>query len=172
MEEEKLLSKKERRRLKKEQAEKETAKRYQAAKRNQVLKFVGWSIVVIAILYGLILLATMGKNLPPTSMAGHTEISPAAHILTTKMDIRAHKHMLEHADGDGPPGVIINYNCEDFECESDLIDKLAKIVQDYPANVYLAPWPRMSARLVITAEGRQQVLEGFNEQAIRDFIKR
>lgn len=172
MEEEKILSKKERKRLKKEQEKKEQAKRYKAAKRKKILKFVGWSIVVIAILYGLILLATAGKNLPPISMAGHIEGSPAAHILTTKMDIRVHKHMLEHADGNGPPGVIINYNCEDFECESDLLDKLATIVQDYPANVYLAPWPNMSARLVITAEGRQQVLADFNEQAIRDFIKR
>lgn len=172
MEEENILSKKERRRLKKEQERKEYAMRYKAEKRKKALKFVGWSIVIIAILYGAFALLALRKNLPPSTMQGHTEISPPSHIVTEKMDIRAHKHMLEHADGDGPPGIIINYNCEDFECESDFIDKLSQIIEDFPANVYLAPWPGMSAQLVITAEGRQEVLDGFNEQKIIDFIKR
>ena len=40
------------------------------------------------------------------------------------MPIAIQKHMLEHADGKegGRGGVIINYNCEDFNCEDGLIE--------------------------------------------------
>ena len=47
--------------------------------------------------------------------------------------------LAQHADGRGPPGVIIHYNCDDYDCEPDLIQKLTKIVRDHRANVYLAP---------------------------------
>ncbi len=33
--------------------------------------------------------------------------------------------MLEHADGSDSPGVIINYNCDDFKCDNNLITKAA-----------------------------------------------
>jgi len=172
MEEEKFLSKQERRHLRKEEEKKADDRRNKAGKRKKILKFVGWTIVVIALLVGVFALLGLQKNLPPTSFLNHIEVSPPSHIVTEPMDYRIHKHMLEHADGGGPPGIIINYNCEDFECESDLIDKLEEIVRDFPANVYLAPWSGMSERLVITRESRQKVLVGFNEQEIRDFINR
>lgn len=170
MEEEKQISKKERRRLKKEQEKKEYTMRYKTEKRKKVLRVIGWSIASLAVVIIAFTFLGAGKNLPPTSSLNHIEVSPPSHIATSPMDRRMHKHMLEHSDGGGPPGVIINYNCEDFECEPDLIDKLSQIVQDFPANVYLAPWSGMSAQLVVSAEGRQQILDGFDEQEIRDFI--
>ncbi len=87
------------------------------------------------------------------------------------MPLSMQKHMLEHADGQGPPGVIINYNCEDFECEPDLIDKLKAIAQDYPEFVYLAPFPNMSAKIAITRRGAIEVLDEFDEERIRRFIE-
>lgn len=108
--------------------------------------------------------------LPPTTMVGHIERSPASHIVESPMDIRVHKHMLEHADGGGPSGVIINYNCEDYECTPDLIVKLTELVNEYPDNVYLAPYRSMSAKLVITRLGRQIVLDDYDEEEIRIFI--
>ena len=88
------------------------------------------------------------------------------------MDIRIQKHMLEHADGSGPPGVVINYNCQDFSCEADLIDKLAEFVKEYPAYVYLAPFSMMSAKIVLTRLGEMEILDEFDEDKIRSFIKK
>ncbi len=125
--------------------------------------------VVFAVRYGR---ATQGTYLPPTDVAGHAETVPPSHILTQPMPISMFKHMLEHADGRGLPGVIISYNCDDFECEPDLIPRLEAIVQDYPDIAYLAPFPGMTAKLVVTRRGAQIVLEEFDEERIRDFIER
>lgn len=81
--------------------------------------------------------------------------------------------MLEHADGieGGTPGVLINYNCNEFDCKDNLIDNLTKITQDYPKFVYLAPYRNMGTKLVLTKEGRQEVLDNFDEDKIRNFIR-
>lgn len=109
--------------------------------------------------------------LPPTTMAGHIEVSPPSHILDEPIDIRVQKHMLEHADGDGPPGVVINYNCVDFACPGDLIPRLAEIVQKYPENVYLAPYHGMSVKIALTRLGKIETLDEFDKEAIRKFIE-
>ncbi len=109
---------------------------------------------------------------PPTDVRGHTETVPPSHILDQPMPLSMHKHMLEHADGKGPPGVIINYNCEDYECEPDLIDRLRAIAEDYPTFVYLAPFPGMTAKIAVTRRGAQEILDEFDEERIRNFIER
>lgn len=114
---------------------------------------------------------TQNTYLPPTDVAGHTETVPPSHILSQPMPISTFKHMLEHADGHGPPGVVISYNCKDFDCEPDLVEKLRRIAEDYPAFVYLAPFPNMSAKIAVTRRGAQIVLETFDEQRIRDFTE-
>ncbi len=81
--------------------------------------------------------------LPPISANPHVEVSPQEHILTEPMNLSVQRHMLEHADGDGQPGVIINYNCEDFDCNDDFLPTLAKTVETYPNFVYLAPSKNM-----------------------------
>src|SRR3972149_1478097 len=82
---------------------------------------------------------TAAKRLPPTSMVDHVEQSPTGHILTTPMPLAIQKHMLEHADGGGRPGIIINYNCVKLRCPDGLIERLAGFVRAYPDFVYLAP---------------------------------
>ena len=109
--------------------------------------------------------------LPPTTIAGHIEVSPPAHILTEPMDVRVFKHLLEHADGSGPPAVIITYNCQDFDCEEGLLDKLTQLVNEYPSYLYLAPFPHQTAKLVLTRLGQQEILDKWDEQKIRDFIE-
>ncbi len=136
-------------------------------------------LVAIAVLLGggLLVAASRtggvkGAYYPPTDIRGHTENVPPSHILSSPMPLSVHKHMLEHADGSGPPGVIINYNCEDFECAPDLVDRLAAIVNDYPDNVYLAPFPNMSAKIVVSRYQRRLVLDEYDEEKIREFIER
>jgi hypothetical protein len=108
--------------------------------------------------------------LPPTTMENHVEVNPPAHILTEPMPVEIQKHMLEHADGSGPPGVIIQFNCKKYACPGDLVAKLTAVAKDYPGNVYLAPNPVMDARIALTRLGRILVLEEFDADRIRRFI--
>ncbi len=112
------------------------------------------------------------KIYPPTDVQGHTETVPPDHVLTSPMPVGMHKHMLEHADGNGPPGVIINYNCEDFDCAPDTIDRLAEIARAYPTFVYVAPYPGMDAKIAVTRFGQQELLDSVDEERIRAFIER
>jgi len=99
------------------------------------------------------------------------EAAPGAHILTEPMPLEIQKQMLEHADGGGPPGVIINYNCAKFGCPEGLIDRLAAVARAYPTFVYLAPYPEMDVRIAVTRLGRILVLDELDEGRIRRFIE-
>ncbi len=107
--------------------------------------------------------------LPTTSPQNHSETAPVSHILTTSMSDREQAHMLEHSDGDGFPGIIIQYNCNDYECAPDLLEQLTKIVEEYPDNVYLAP-NNYDGKIILTKAGRLETLESFDEEKIRKFI--
>ena len=133
-------------------------------------KYILYIFITIVIVGGLGWLITLTPNLPPTSMQNHSENSPSAHILTTEIPDAIQRHMLEHADGKDAPGIIIQYNCEDYECESELIEKLTTLVKEYPENVYLAP-NRYDGMIILTKLGRRKILDKFDEQEIRDFIR-
>ena len=99
-------------------------------------------------------------------------MSPPGHILTAPMPLAIQKHMLEHADGSGPPGVIINYNCVKFRCRDGMVERLTTIARSYPAFVYLAPFPDMDVRIAVTRLGKILVLDEVDEQQIREFVTR
>jgi len=139
-------------------------------------KIKNWGIfivILVLIVGGIYLILPKGQTLPPTDMQGHIEVSPPSHVMKEPMRIEVQKHMLEHADGaeGGPPGIIINYNCKDYDCEPDLIEKLEAFADKYPKNVYVAPFKNMEVKIALTKLGRIQVLEEYNEQAIDNFIK-
>lgn len=138
-------------------------------------KIRNWSIfiiIVVLIFWGVYSLVSNAKNLPPTGMQGHVEANPSSHITKEPMPIPIQKHMLEHADGSGPPGVVINYNCIDFECEEDLIEKLEGFADKYPTFVYVAPFRNMDVKIALTRLGQIKTLEFFDEQEIDNFINR
>ena len=86
------------------------------------------------------------------------------------MKLEVQKHMLEHADGKGQPGIIINYNCEDYKCEEKLIKNLESFAEKYTSNVYVAPFPKMDVRIALTKLNKIEILESFDEQKIDNFI--
>ena len=130
------------------------------------------SIVILVLLVGGIwYFAASAKLLPPTVMEGHIEVSPPSHILKEPMGIAVQKHMLEHADGEDRPGIILNYNCKDFNCEPGLIQNLEEFAEKYPENVYVAPFPKMDAKIALTKLGRIKVMDEFNEEEIDRFIR-
>ena len=165
------LSRKERRRLKEQQKEGEY--RWQRRRRS-IRKSVRWGVVGLLVAVGAGWLGysiATAKRLPPTSMVDHMEQSPPGHILTSPMPIAIQKHMLEHADGGGPPGVIINYNCVKFRCPAGMIDRLAGFVRAYPEFVYLAPYPDMDVKIAVTRLGKILILDDVDDTRIRAFIE-
>ena len=137
-------------------------------------KIRNWTILavfLIVIIGGIFLIIPNIKTLPPTDMQGHIEVSPPSHVMREPMGDLIQKHMLEHSDGTGPPGIIINYNCKQYNCEPGLIENLEAFADKYPANVYVAPFPKMDAKIALTRLNKIQVLEEYNEQAIEGFIQ-
>ena len=164
----KRLSKSERRRLGKNQKMQARAK----TKRIRLIRILlAAAVVTVAVVSGLYVLVSNQSVFPPTDQAGHVERSPSAHVIDEPMGISVQKHMLEHADGSGPPGVIINYNCKDFECEPGLIANLARIAERYEQFVYVAPYPGMSKKLAITRSQLIQTFDVFSERDLVSFIE-
>ena len=143
------------------------------------LKFVVRFVIVLVVVFGgfvfLPLLFSdkegeVHSSYPPIDLQGHSEESPADHVLKNPMPILIQKHMLEHADGDGAPGVIISYNCDDFVCEFGLVEKLELFAKKYDF-VYVAPFPGMKSKIVLTKYGKLDKLETFDEARIVGFIE-
>ena len=137
-------------------------------------KMRNWGIFLVVLL-GVLYLVFSGSSgggltLPPTDMQGHVEASPASHVIREPMPLAIQKHMLEHADGTGPPGVILNYNCDDYTCERGLIENLEAFATKYPENVYVASFSNMDAKIVLTKLNRIEILEEYDEGRINSFI--
>src|SRR3989344_67064 len=137
-------------------------------------KIRNWGIVLIVavlLIGGIYYWSTNREVLPPTDMAGHIEQNPRSHVMDEPMSLSVQKHMLEHSDGKGQPGVIINYNCDDFECESSLKEKLTEIANKYPEFVYVAPYPAMSKKIAITRMRKIQTFDNLDTNALISFIE-
>ena len=128
-------------------------------------------LIVVLISAGIIWWTSSIEIFPPTDIKGHVESKPASHVLKKPMPITIQKHMLEHADGieKGQGGVIINYNCEDYSCESDLIEKLEAFAIKYD-YVYVAPFERMDAKIALTKLKKIEILDEYNNETIEKFI--
>jgi len=138
-----------------------------------IKKIRNWSIFIIIVLGigALIYFSIFSiQTLPPTDMRGHVESNPPSHILKEPMPITIQKHMLEHADGTGRPGVIINYNCKDYECEENLIKNLESFANKYD-YVYVSPFKGMDAKISLTKLGEIEILEYYEEERIINFIE-
>ncbi|OGK57860.1 hypothetical protein A3I50_02325 [Candidatus Roizmanbacteria bacterium RIFCSPLOWO2_02_FULL_37_9] len=129
--------------------------------------FIG--LFVLLIVGGVIWITKSQPNLPPIDMEGHIEQNPPSHISDQEMPEPIQKHMLEHADGDGESGVIIQYNCKMYSCEKDTIEKLKSLVKKYPENVYLAQG-NYDGMIILTKNGQREILEKLDEKKIKEFI--
>ncbi len=125
-------------------------------------------LIIAGIVWGI----SSIESLPPTDIQGHIESKPPSHVLKEPMPITIQKHMLEHIDGveGGRGGVIINYNCESYECESELIEKLEAFATRYN-YVYVAPFKGMDAKIALTKFGKIDVLEEYEENRIKNLIE-
>ncbi len=169
--EDQQLTKKERRLLKRKLRQKEQEG---GRRRLRFKKTLNLSLIVLVIgggIFGLGWFLTSSPDLPPTTLLNHSEAIPPAHILSQPIPEVIQKHMLEHADGRGKPGVIIQYNCDKFKCKLGLIEKITALVKQYPDNVYLAP-NNYDGKIILTKLNKREILDGFDEDKIKEFIER
>jgi len=120
----------------------------------------------------VVFLANNQKELPPTGFtANHSEQLPQQQINDVLIPRLIQEHVMERGGGQHRNGsMLVQYNCRDYQCESDTVDKLTEIVRAYPSNVYLAPYPGMDAKIALAAPGRLVTLESLDEGRIREFI--
>ena len=62
---------------------------------------------------------------------------------------------------------MVQYGCDD--CDG-LVDQLAGVVRSYHDHVILAPYPNMDNRIALTAWGRIDSFDEFDEERIVAFI--
>jgi hypothetical protein len=138
-----------------------------------IKKIRNWSIFIVVmglIVWGIVVLINR-PIMPPTSPQGHVESYPPSKIMSEPIPEPIQKHILEHVASSlgNRPGVLVQYNCEKFKCEEDLVDKLESIVKNYD-YVYLAPYPQMDAKIALTKAGKLKVLDKFDKESIISFI--
>ena len=98
---------------------------------------------------------------PPTSGPHLGSIAPWG-IHTSPIPKELQVHNLE--DG----GVLVQYNC--LQGCPDLVEKLKAIASGYETRVILAPYPGMDKRIALTAWGRIDKFDEFDEKRIVRFI--
>ncbi|MGC9349647.1 MAG: DUF3105 domain-containing protein [Anaerolineae bacterium] len=99
---------------------------------------------------------------PPTSGPHYETLAPWG-VHTDPIPNELQVHNLE--DG----GVMVQYNCPDG-C-ADLVTQLSQVVERYNEGVILAPYPDMESRIALTAWGRLDTFEEFDEKRIVKFIE-
>ncbi len=172
MEDATYKSAKRERRLQKKRLKKEKRVQENRQKKLNKIKTIAiWILVIGGGSYGLWKYFANQPYLPPTTSQGHQEGSPQGHIIETPIGDAIQRHMIEHADGGGRPGILIQYNCDKFECGDELISNLSELVQGYPDNVYLAP-NDYDGKIILTRQGKLEILEDFDEGRIKDFIEK
>ena len=143
--------------------------------RGRLLMAAGGFAVTSMVVGGIVLFmttrSTFGKILPPTGFsAAHLESLPRQQINTQPIPRLEQEHVMERAAGHERGSLLVQYNCVDYQCEPDLVERLTEIVLNFPPYVYLAPYPTMDAKIALAAPGRLLTLEGLDEAKIRKFI--
>ena len=72
----------------------------------------------------------------------------------------------DHLDG----SMLVQYNCDKYDCDRGLVSQLEELVRRYPPNVYLAPYPQMDAMIAVAAPGRLLTLDEFDDERISRFV--
>ena len=120
---------------------------------------------------GIVLYGITRKELPPTGFGpNHSESLPTRQISTSPIPRPIQEHVMERNLTHPAGRMLVEYNCADYECEPDLVERLTEIVRSYPPEVYMAPYPGMDAKIALAAPGRLLTLETLDEDRIREFI--
>ena len=167
----------ERRQRARERRQQESRRARRSNLRRTFLMFVVGLTVVILVIGGLGLFittrSTFGKELPPTGFTPqHLESLPPQQINSRPIPRLVQEHVMERNPGHERGSMLVQYNCRNYQCDGDLVDRLTKIVLSYPPQVYLAPYPTMDAKIALAAPGKLLTLDALEEDKIREFINK
>ncbi len=142
--------------------------------RTLLMSVAGFALVGLAI-GGIVLFmttrSTFGKELPPTSYTpAHSEAFPPQQINNQPIPRLVQEHVMERNAGHERGSMLVQYNCVDYQCEPELVERLTEIVRVYPSYVYLAPYPTMDAMIALAAPGKLLTLDALDEDKIHAFI--
>ena len=140
--------------------------------RATLIKIGAGGVVLAVIVVGAVFFLGSRDILPPTGFGpNHSESLPTRQINTVPIPRPIQEHVMEHIGDGNPPGVLVQYNCQDYTCGPDLIQQLTDIVSSYPPSVFLAPYPGMSAKIALAAPGELETLDEVDVDAINTFIR-
>ena len=164
-------AKRARRQRVREHRQQESKKARRRSLKRTILMSAGGLAVVAVLTGGIVLYSLTRKELPPTGFGpAHSESLPTQQINTRPIPRPVQEHVMERNLTHPAGRMLVEYNCEDYECEPDLVERLVEIVGTYPPSVYLAPYPGMDAKIALAAPGRLLTLETLDEDRIREFI--
>ena len=164
----------ERRQHARERRQQESRRARRGNLRRTLVIFAGGLAMVALVIGGLVLFAGTQKILPPTGFGpGHSESFPPQQINIQPIPLAVQEHVMERGGASHLQGsMLVEYNCVDYQCDSDLVQRLTEVVESYPPQVYLAPFPGMDAKIALAAPDRLETLDAFDEQRIRQFIEK
>jgi hypothetical protein len=153
-------------------------------RRQRQLMTIGMVAVAVLALGGLAYAAARPKPGQAVADIGNAHIEPPAtgQYNSTPPTSGPHYHQLArwgihsepipnelqvHNLEDG--GVMVQYDCPEG-CE-DLVEGLSAIVSQYDEQVILAPYPGIGSRIALTAWGRIDTFDEFDEDRVAQFIK-
>ncbi len=111
---------------------------------------------------------------PPFEFKGqpHPETHPESFFLDEPISIPVQIHILEHGPND-VPGALAQYNCKKEEpaCAA-LVQDLRGVVSSFDERnpVYVAPYYKVDALIVLTGRGKIEKLKSYDEARIRAFF--
>ncbi len=115
--------------------------------------------------------STFGKELPPTAFTpAHSESFPPQQVNNLPIPRLVQEHVMERGGGHERGSMLVQYNCVDYQCEPDLVERLTEIVRVYPSYVFLAPYPTMDAMIALAAPTTLLILDALDETKIHEFI--
>ncbi len=130
--------------------------------------------IIMLIALGIWWFSTPHFEDPPYKFTGqqHVESYPSSNFVDEPIPIPVQIHILEHARN-GQPGALAQYNCnlDEQECK-DLAEELKRLISDidYQGTIYVAPYHKTEALIVLSGRGKIEKFESFDETKIRNFF--
>ncbi len=101
------------------------------------------------------------NSVPPTSGWHYGDQVAPWGVATASVPNEVQVHNLEHG------GIVIQYR---DSSDAALIGQLTALAKSYPTKILLAPYPEMPYRVALTAWGRRERFDAFDDAAMRTFV--
>ena len=103
-----------------------------------MLMGAGGLAAVAGVIGIFVLIGITQKELPPTNFGpGHSESLPPEQINISPIPRPVQEHVMERNRTHRRVRMLVQYNCLDYECLPDMVERLTEIVRTYPPHTIL-----------------------------------